>query len=86
MDYPRFSSMAKAMHPPFRIWHLSLFALKGLGYVFRSISNVGFEKSETLAFKPVKIFSTPVEFVFQTGFGIKINIAVVSINDVPFLT
>jgi hypothetical protein len=34
----------------------------------------------------VKIVSAPVEFVFQAGFGIKIDKAVVGINDVLFLT
>jgi hypothetical protein len=33
----------------------------------------------------VKIFPAPVEFIFQTGFGIKINIAIVGIDDVLFL-
>jgi hypothetical protein len=34
----------------------------------------------------VKIVPAPVEFVFQAGFGIKIDKAVVGINDVLFLT
>jgi len=63
-----------------------LITFKRLGYIFRGVSNVRFEKAEAFSFKPVKIFPAPVQFVFQAGFGIKINIAVMGIDDVFFLT
>ena len=78
--------MAKEVDRPSCIWQLILVALKRLGYILRRISDVGFEKTETFALKPVKIFPTPVEFVFRARFGVKINVAIVGINDVLFLT
>jgi hypothetical protein len=54
--------------------------------ILGSIAKVGLEKAETLALKPVVVFPAPVKFILQARLGIKVNIAVVGVRNVFFLT
>ena len=47
---------------------LSLFKTERLRKILGSIVNVGLEKAETLALKPVVVFPAPVQFILQAGF------------------
>jgi hypothetical protein len=65
------------------IGHLLLIATERLGEALRVITKICFEKTETLALKPVKIIPVPVHFILQTRFAIS-SVFPFSINSNDF--